>query len=242
MEKKYMFNNFSIVVPIYNEEAIFLESATNIYEIALRTKLNFELIFSENGSTDNTKEIVSRFIKNKKECSLISSDKPDYGAALKSGFESAKNEIIISFDIDYYSEDFIETILNLDKKYSAVIASKRLKESDDDRSTTRRLISRCFVIMLKLFFGTNLSDTHGMKAIKSESLHQHLSKVISNQWMFDTELLMRIEAGGGLIKEVPIIVKEIRPSVYSISGDIPKTVYLMIKLRVKMLQEKIKRN
>jgi hypothetical protein len=51
-----------------------------------------------------------------------------------------------------------------------------------------------------------------------------------------------LKTGGGLIKEVPIIVKEIRPSVYSLSGDIPKTVYLMFKLRVKMLQEKIKRN
>jgi glycosyltransferase involved in cell wall biosynthesis len=242
MQRMYTFNNFSIIIPVFNEEEIFLESATNIYEIALRTKLNFELIFSENGSTDNTKEIVSSFIKDKKECSLISSDKPDYGVALKSGFEMAKNEIIISFDIDYYSEDFLETILNLDKKYSAVIASKRLKESDDDRSIIRRLISNCFVIMLKLIFGTNLSDTHGMKAIKNDSLHQHLSKVISNQWMFDTELLMRIEAGGGLIKEVPIVVKEIRPSVYSLSSDIPKTLYLMFKLRVKMLQEKIKRN
>ena len=240
MKNNYSFNSFSIVVPIFNEQAIFLDSASKIYKMASNTNLKFEIIFSENGSTDDTKKIVSKFIQNKKECSLISLKKPDYGEALKQGFKKAKNEVVVSFDIDYYSEEFLNTALCLDKKFSAVLASKRLKESDDDRSIFRRFISKCFVLILKIIFRTKLSDTHGMKAIKQESLIRHLHKTISNQWMFDTELLLRIEGDGSLIKEVPIEVKEIRPSVYSLSSDIPKTILLIIRLRFKLLKEKFK--
>jgi len=234
VQKNYKFNNFSIVVPVYNEEKIFLESAKNIYNICKKTGLDFEIIFSENGSKDKTLEIAENFISKKLECTVISDEIPDYGNALKNGFREGKNEIIISFDIDYYSEEFLNEVLHLDDKFSAIIASKRLRDSKDDRSIIRRLISNIFSLILRITFGTKLSDTHGMKAIKKDVLKKELENTISTQWMFDTELLMRIEKKGNFIKEVPIIVKEIRPSVYSMSGDIPKTLFLIFRLRLRM--------
>jgi glycosyltransferase involved in cell wall biosynthesis len=234
MSQNYKFNNFSIVVPVFNEEKIFLESAKNIYNICKKTGLNFEIIFSENGSKDKTLEIAENFVSDKLECTVISDEIPDYGNALKNGFREAKNEITISFDIDYYSEEFLYEALHLNDKFSAIIASKRLRDSNDDRSIIRRLISNVFSLILRIIFGTKLSDTHGMKAIKTDVLKKELENIISTQWMFDTELLMRIEKKGHLIKEVPIIVTEIRPSVYSMSGDIPKTLYLIVRLRLRM--------
>ena len=62
MQKNYKFNNFSIVVPVYNEEKNFSESAKNIYNICKKTGLDFEIIFSENGSKDKTLEIAENFV------------------------------------------------------------------------------------------------------------------------------------------------------------------------------------
>ena len=42
--------NFSVVVPVYNEEDIVLQSAAQIYDICKRQQLEFEIIFVENGS------------------------------------------------------------------------------------------------------------------------------------------------------------------------------------------------
>ena len=234
MTRKYNFNSFSVVVPIYNEEKIFLESAQKIYDICKSTNLNFEIIFSENGSDDRTIDIANKFCKENLECKVINLPFPDYGNALKNSFKIAKYDLVVSFDIDYYSEDFLHQALNLDEEYVALIASKRLKDSGDNRSIFRRLISSIFVNILKVLFGTNLSDTHGMKALKNEILQSYISKVISNQWMFDTELLMRLEKSNYKIKEIPIEVVEIRPSVYSLSSDIPKTLYLILKLRFRL--------
>ena len=150
----------------------------------------------------------------------------------------SKYNLIVIFDIDYFSKDFLETSLNLENKFSAIIASKRLDSSNDNRTFFRIFISNIYSNILKIIFGTNLSDTHGMKSIRRKAFEDKINKINSDQWMFDTELLLRIEKNGEQIKEVPVNVNEIRPSVYNIGFDIPKTLYLILKLRIKLLFER----
>tara|TARA_B100000902_G_C27260639_1_gene890509 strand:- start:144 stop:857 length:714 start_codon:yes stop_codon:yes gene_type:complete len=233
----YKFKNFSILIPVHNEEKILFDSMEQIYAFCLNTKLDFEIIFSENGSNDKTIELLNKISKDKKECKFISNNKPNYGKALKDGLIESNNELVVIFDIDYFSENFLKESLTLDNEYSAIIGSKRLADSNDNRGFSRVLISSIYAIILKIIFGTKLSDTHGMKAFRKSAYINILKEIKSDQWMFDTELLLRIERSGEKIKETPVIVNEIRPSVYNISFDIPKTLFLIFKLRVKLLLE-----
>ena len=107
MDSNSSFNNFSIVIPIYNEEVILTESINNILSICDRTSVDYEIIISENGSTDSTKKLARDLEQNNSRVVLIESDHPNYGEALKRGFLKCNNEIIISFDIDYYSDSFL---------------------------------------------------------------------------------------------------------------------------------------
>ena len=240
MESNFNYKNFSIVIPIYNEEEIIEESTNAIYSMCDGTGLNFEIIFSENGSTDSTKTIAQELIKKYPEIKIISNSKPNYGNALKAGFELAKNDLVISFDIDYYSESFLHEALVLDDQYSSITASKRLGSSEDGRRFVRKLATNFFVNILKILFGTKLSDTHGMKAVKKTEIEKFLPQVISTQDIFDTELLIRIEKNGGKIKEIPAKVNEIRPSVSLIYKRIPRTIKSLIKLRIIFYSESLK--
>tara|TARA_B100000965_G_scaffold337961_1_gene304978 strand:+ start:1155 stop:1889 length:735 start_codon:yes stop_codon:yes gene_type:complete len=240
MESKYNYKNFSVVIPIYNEEEIIEESTNAIYAMCKTTELNFEIIFSENGSTDSTKIISEKLIKKYPEIRIISNPKPNYGNALKAGFESAKNDLVVSFDIDYYSESFLHEALMLDDKYASITASKRLGSSEDGRRLVRRLATNFFVFFLKTLFGTKLSDTHGIKAIKKSYIEKYVPEVVSTQDIFDTELLIRIEKNGGKIKEIPAKVSEIRPSVSLIYKRIPRTIKSVIKLRIIFYKESLK--
>ena len=240
MESKFNYKNFSIVIPIYNEEEILEESTNAIFSLCKRMGIDFEIIFSENGSTDNTKKIADKLINKYSEIKIISNSEPNYGNALKAGFELAKNDLVISFDIDYYSESFLREALMLNSDYSSITASKRLGSSEDGRRFIRRLATNFFVILLKTLFGTKLSDTHGMKAIKKTEIEKFLPQVISTQDIFDTELLIRIEKNGGKIKEIPAKVNEIRPSVSLIYNRIPRTIKSLIKLRIIFYKESLK--
>ncbi len=239
MGANFTINNFSVVIPIHNEEDIVLDSAEKIYEICNKTNIEFEIIFSENGSNDKTLDLINDYCTTKKECKVISSKIANYGMALKNGFEKAKNEMIISFDIDYFSEQFLIDSISLDKKYSAITASKRLNDSEDGRKLVRRIATNFFVTLLKILFQTSMSDTHGMKAIRKVSLENQIAKVVSTQDLFDTELLIRIERNLEEIYEVPAMVNEIRPSVSVIYSRIPRTIKSLLKLRIQLFNESL---
>ena len=239
MGTNFTINNFSVVIPIHNEEDIVLDSAEKIYEICNKTNIEFEIIFSENGSNDKTLDLINDYCTTKKECKVISSKIANYGMALKNGFEKAKNEMIISFDIDYFSEQFLIDSISLDKKYSAITASKRLNDSEDGRKLIRRIATNFFVTLLKILFQTSMSDTHGMKAIRKVSLENQIAKVVSTQDLFDTELLIRIERNLDKIHEVPAMVNEIRPSVSVIYSRIPRTIKSLLKLRIQLFNESL---
>jgi len=239
MDSNSSFNNFSIVIPIYNEEDILEESLNNIISICERTDIDYEIIISENGSTDKTKNLAIKFEQSNSKIVLIKSDNPNYGEALKRGFLKCKNEIIISFDIDYYSENFLKECLLLEEEYAGLIASKRLNNSEDGRRLIRKLATNFFVYLLKFLFKTKLSDTHGMKAIKKSFVNDHINLVSSTQDLFDTELLLRIEKSGEKFKEVPAKINEIRPSVSLIYKRIPRTLKSLFKLKINFYRESL---
>ena len=146
-----------------------------IYKICLEMNKPFEIIFSENGSTDNTVKLIDTFIRDKNNCFMINNNFANYGLALKNGFESVKNDIVISFDIDYFSKKFLEQALQLDENFVALVASKRLSGSEDERTLIRKMATSIFVFILKLLFRTSLSDTHGMKVIRKCNIEKEIN-------------------------------------------------------------------
>ena len=242
MKTNNMINNFSVVIPVFNEEIIFLDSAKKIYNFCLEVGKPFEIIFSENGSSDDTVNLIQNFINDKDNCFMIRNDIANYGLALKNGFENAKNDLIVSFDIDYFSQKFLEQSLKLNDKFVAIVASKRMAESEDKRTIVRKIATSTFVLILKILFKTSLSDTHGMKAIRRVNVQKEINNVISTQDIFDTELLIRIEKSGFKIQEVPAKVNEVRPSVSIIFKRVPRTLKSLFKLRYQLFKESLKTN
>ena len=240
MKSNSMFNSFSIVIPIYNEEEILLESVNSIISMCERTKLTYELLLIENGSTDKTLEIAQSISNMNNSIKVHSLNQANYGNALKNGFSLAIYDLVVAFDIDYYSETFLITSLQLESEFSAITASKRLQTSEDARRLIRRIATNFFVTLLKVLFNTDLSDTHGMKAIKKSEINKFIEQVVSTQDIFDTELLLRIERSGGKVKEVPTKINEIRPSVSLIYKRIPRTLKSLIKLRFIFYMESLK--
>ena len=240
MKSNSMFNSFSIVIPIYNEEEILLESVNSIISMCERTELTYELLLIENGSTDKTLEIAQSISNMNNSIKVHTLNQANYGNALKNGFSLAIYDLVVAFDIDYYSETFLITSLQLESEFSAITASKRLQTSEDARRLIRRIATNFFVTLLKVLFNTDLSDTHGMKALKKSGINKFIEQVVSTQDIFDTELLLRIERSGGKVKEVPTKINEIRPSVSLIYKRIPRTLKSLIKLRFIFYMESLK--
>jgi hypothetical protein len=140
-------------------------------------------------------------------------------------------EWAVNFDIDYFSGAFLRQVLTVAHGADIVLASKRADGSDDRRSAFRRLATFVFNLLLRALFGSKVSDTHGMKAIRREVVEQIAPRVASTADLFDTELVIRAERAGYRITEVPVTVEELRSSKSSLARRVPRTLRGLWRIR-----------
>jgi hypothetical protein len=156
---------------------------------------------------------------------------------MRAGFEQADGDWVVNFDIDYFSGDFLVAALGLADQADIVLASKRVPGAEDRRSGFRRLATWGFNMILRLMFGSTVSDTHGMKMIKREVVLAVVPEVISTKDLFDTELVIRAERSGYRIAEVPAVVEEMREARSSFIKRIPRTLVGLWRIRRTLRSE-----
>ncbi len=223
-------SSLSLVIPAYNEEEILETTVATILSGVRALKLDwFEILLCENGSRDGTPEISARLSDEIEEVSVITLERPDYGAAMRAGFFAARGEAIVNFDADYYDLDFLAAAL--DEEADIVVAAKGLLDSHDARVLTRRIVSRCFGWFVRSLLHVSVSETHGMKLFRRSAITPILPNVFRTKDLFDTELQARAEYRGYAIVELPVETKELRHSRSGIVRRIPRTIWGLMRLR-----------
>lgn len=231
----------SVVMPAHNEHELLAESATAVVQ-GLRAKdVDFELLVVENGSTDDTREIAEDLAARLDEVGVDLLSHADYGAALRRGLERATGDVVVNFDVDYYDLDFlVGAVALLESPHDApaiVVGSKRAPGAEDRRSFPRRFVTWGFTSLLHALFSLQVSDTHGMKAMRRDAVEPLARRCRFDADLFDTELVIRAERAGLLVREIPVRVAERRPSRTSIVRRASRTLIGLVKLRLMLWRE-----
>jgi glycosyltransferase involved in cell wall biosynthesis len=221
----------SAVIPVHNEAGFIDTALPRLVRVMEDVGEEFEIIVAENGSTDDTADIANRLAAGDRRIRVIRRPDPDYGAAMRDGFQLAEGAWIVNFDIDYFSGEFLRSALGLDDSIAVVLASKRVAGSDDRRSPFRRLGTWGFNVVLRLLFRSQISDTHGMKMIRRAVIDEIVPDIVSTQDLFDTELVIRAERAGHEIAEIPTTVEELRTARSSFVRRIPRTLRGLWRIR-----------
>jgi glycosyltransferase involved in cell wall biosynthesis len=214
----------SILIPVYNEEGILEESVRDLVQGCEATKIPYELVLCENGSRDRTVEIAERLCKQLPAVRLLRYHEPNYGGALNAGIQDARGRNIICFEIDFYDIAFVEIANVMLKKYDAVIGSKRAPGSRDRRPWVRRFITWGFNTFLRVFFRFKGTDTHGIKAFRSEPAKPIAASCQTDRDIFTTELVIRMERTDLRMCEIPLEIEELRPAPINIAKRVPHTL------------------
>ncbi len=214
-----MINSLSIIFPVYNESPRLKQSLSKIKFFLNLYKKNFyelEIIFVDDGSFDNTSTILrdfinSFFVKNNKNISfkIITLDK-NYGKgyALKQGIYLAKNEWILTLDIDL-SVELQELIvwekLYISKKFDLYFGSRLLKKSKVKKNFFRNLLGHVFrLITYKLFNIAELDSQCGFKLYKKKIAKKIFSMVNSKRFAHDIEIVIISRNLGYKISQLPV--------------------------------------
>jgi glycosyltransferase involved in cell wall biosynthesis len=226
----------SIVMPAHNEEG-YLEPAVKTILTGLRDRgLRFELILSENGSSDATGDEADQLARTFPEVRTLRAPVADYGRALKAGFLAAQGEVVANFDVDLVDLAFLDEALGLvhAEQPAIVVGSKCSPGAQDQRALGRRAVTSIFSAVLRLGFGLKVSDTHGMKVLVRAPLFPLVEACQFGGDIFDTELILRAERAGLSVRELPVSVADQRPPRTPIIRRIPRSLVGLVRLRVAL--------
>ncbi len=195
----------SIVVPAYNEAGRIAQSLEAI-ESYVRGK-NFETIVVDDGSTDNTVEVVSahadiRVLRNERNRGK--------GYSVRRGVLEARGELVLFTDADLSApiEEADKLLAAMERSHAdAVVGSRALQRNliGEHQSPFRELGGRFFNLLVRIFTGLRIRDTQcGFKLFRRDTTRRAFELQRVERFGFDPEILFLIQRRGGKVEEVPV--------------------------------------
>jgi glycosyltransferase involved in cell wall biosynthesis len=223
--------SISVVVPVNNEATILTEQVTAMVSQLSTLPNEFELLLVENGSIDATEAQCQSLSSRFDVVRSIALPIGDYGMALREGIRQARHEIVVIFNVEFWSLEFVTIALTALRTRDLVIGSKSAPGATDDRPRIRRVITKSYNRTLRFLWGFSGTDTHGMKAFHRIALLPFVESCVCTGFVFDTELVLRAERAGLKRLELPTDVKELRaPSSLSLIRRIPHVLTNLLRL------------
>jgi glycosyltransferase involved in cell wall biosynthesis len=204
--------HLSVVIPVFNEARVIEPLILGLNDDLDAIGGTFEIILSENGSTDSSHQIADALASSCDRVRVLHLARADYGFALKQGLTAARGDFIFHCSADLVDLGFLRSALALIEGGDAVLGSKYLQPGTDARPWFRRALGRAFAGMLRLVFRLPVADTHGIKLFRREAVAPHIDVCRFGGAMFDTELILNLSRAGLRLIEIPFTSSEIRPS------------------------------
>lgn len=159
----------SFVIPAKNEGQSVKPLYQEIIEVVKKITTNFEIIFIDDGSTDDTFEILKKLYRKDKHLKVIRM-RGNFGksAALQVGFDAALGDIIFTMDGDLQDDpkEIPNFIKKLDSGYDLVSGWKQQRF---DPQVAKVIPSRIINFLTRFLTNVPIHDTNcGFKAYRRE--------------------------------------------------------------------------
>ncbi len=169
----------SLIIPAYNEAAIIENTIKTALSFLERSFSDFELIISDDGSTDKT-EKLAKSINDSRLRVIGHEPNKGKGCVVKEGILAASGDVVIYTDADLaYGIDAVGELIKKfnDEGTDIAIGSRKLHpEGFADYPIIRLFASRMFSFMTGLLAGLHYDAPCGLIAFSAESAKQIFSR------------------------------------------------------------------
>jgi dolichol-phosphate mannosyltransferase len=217
----------SLVMPAFNEAAGIAEAVAEAHEALTGLGYEFEIVVVDDGSTDGTGTAVADLSALWPDVRLVThSSNLGYGAALRTGFEAARFELVAFTDADgqFFLED-LDDLIPLASE-CPVVAGRRMNRQDPWR---RRFLSWGYNRLARTFLGTRVRDCDcALKVFRREALQYLFPE--STGFFVNSEMLCRARQLGFAVAEVGVRHRPRRSGTSKVSlAEVPKTLATLLR-------------
>ncbi|MBM4340281.1 MAG: glycosyltransferase [Deltaproteobacteria bacterium] len=202
----------SIVIPMFNEAENAEHTLARVEDSLSSFDGQYEIIAVNDGSTDNTHEVLQKIAASNKKIKIVSySRNIGRGMALRTGFKEAKGEIIVSIDADLsydpkYIIDFLKTFKE-EENIDLILASPYMPGGKTEGVPFFRLwISKLGNKILRLAMPNRIHTLTGIFRAYRKKVLDSL-ELESDGKEIHLEILSKAMALGFRVKEIPAILK-----------------------------------
>ena len=201
----------SVVISGYNEERFVGQVLRGVLSFFRQAKINGELLFLNNHSTDRTGEIAAEVAKTDPRLRVIqrySRPSRDLGSSLREGLQNASGDYILIMDCDA-SHDYHEISNLYSRRHEAdiIIGSRYVSGGRAELNPKRWLFSTGYNLFARIFTGVDIKDmTTGFK-LYSRRVFDGMD-FTNNGFGLHVEIILKAAAKGCTWKEVPITYRK----------------------------------
>jgi dolichyl-phosphate beta-glucosyltransferase len=179
----------SIIVPVHNEQGRLPYAMARLGDY-FTTHRHTEIIFVDNGSTDNTRAMIERYTRVYRPVKAISILQRGKGAAVRAGMLAARGQYCYMCDVDLSTGlNEIQKFLGHSKFADVVIGSRELSPEYTETTITRRAVGRIFHALTRSVV-PGIRDTQcGFKLFSARAAQDIFSRAQIGGLAFDVEVL-----------------------------------------------------
>ena len=202
--------SYSIVIPAFNEGERIRRTIENVLAFVAAQQWNAEILIVNDGSTDDTAQIVQEYAAKNRALRLIqNSGNRGKGFSVRNGMLHSNGEIVLFSDADLSSpiEESIELFAAIESGAEVAIGSRwiRTELQIQPQPLYRRIYGRIFNFALRLVLGLHFRDTQcGFKAFTRKAAHTLFPLQQIERWGFDPEILFLARRYGFRTDEIGV--------------------------------------
>ena len=194
--------NLSVIIPVYNE----VEHIQEIVKRVQSTKLTKEIIIVDDGSKDGTRKILQKLDGKKKVRVILHERNQGKGAAVVTGLNAAKGDVLLiqDADLEYDPRDYPILLKPIKEGVADVVYGSRfLGGSHRVTMFWHMVANKSLTLMTNILYNTILTDMEtGYKVFRREVIEG--MKIKAKGFNFEPEFTAKILKRNYRIFEVPI--------------------------------------
>jgi glycosyltransferase involved in cell wall biosynthesis len=202
----------SVVIPAHNEATHIEKNLLHVLNYLHSKKRAFEVVVVNDGSSDNTFDIVETLARSHPELVVVSYLKnAGKGNALQKGIAASKGRFVLIADADLELPiEQTELFMRVQHETGSqvVIGSKWHPDSKLDYPSGRKVLSRCLHLLIRVLFSLGVTDTQvGIKLFDGPSIRFVNQTTLVKRFAWDIELLLVARLYGLKIAEAPVVLQ-----------------------------------